>query len=112
MSSKRSRDERYSSSNNQNQGFDMNNIMNMLGGLGGLGGLGLGNLGKGSSSRNNSHFNSDSIDFKGNVSIEVENFMKALLPLMRSGYAKEIQHFVTLLEDENIKRSENIDKNE
>ena len=110
MSSKRSRNERYNSSNNQNQGFDMNNIMNMLGGLGGLGGLG--NLGKGSSSRNNSSFNSDSIDFKGNVSIEVENFMKALLPLMKSGYAKEIQNFVTLLENENIKKSENIDKNE
>ncbi len=107
MSSKRNRTERHNGSFNQNQGFDMNSIMNLLGGLGGLG-----NIGKGSSSRNNSDYNSDSIDFRGNVSIEVENFMKALLPLMRSGYAKEIQYFVTLLENENIKKSEFIDKNE
>lgn len=112
MSSKRSRTERHNNSfnQNQNQNFDMNSIMNMLGGIGGLGGLG--NLGKGSSSRSNSIFNGDSIDFKGNVSIEVENFLKALLPLMRSGYAKEIQNFVTLIENENIKKSEIIDKNE
>ena len=112
MSSKRSRYERYNNSGNQqNPGFDMNSIMNMLGGIGGLGG-GLGNFGRGPSSRNNSNFNNDSIDFKGNVSFEVENFMKALLPLMRSGYAKEIQNFVTLLENENIKKSDINDKNE
>jgi len=107
MSSKRSKYERYNGPSNQNPGFDISSIMNMLGGMGGLG-----NLGRGSSSRNNSNFNSDPIDFKGNVSIEVENFMKALLPLMRSGYAKEIQNFVTLLENENIKKSEINDKNE
>ncbi len=104
MSSKRHRNERYSGS--PNQGFDMNSIMNLLGGLGGL---------KGSSSRNDSIFNfnnNNSIDFNGNVSVEVENFMKALLPLMRSGYAKEIQRFVTLLENENIKKHEIVDKSE